>query len=113
MFKLVLTAAAALAVGAAGQAFAATEVAPTKTVSVSDVDFSNQATTRQAYVRLHRAAAAACDSNSANPRITQADRLCARQAMAKAVAQVNRPVLTAMFEQTRGAPVSGFAANDQ
>jgi UrcA family protein len=113
MIKLVLAAAAALTVGAAGQAFAAAEVAPTKTVAVSDVDFRDQATTRRAYVRLHRAAATACDSNSANPRIAQADRLCAKKAMAKAVAEVNRPVLTAMFEQSRGAPVSGFAANDQ
>ncbi len=114
MIKLVLAAAAALTVGAAAsQTFAATEVAPTKSVSVAGVDFRDQAQTRQAYSRLRRAAFAACDSNSANPVIAQGDRLCARRAMAKAVAELDRPMLTAMFEQTRGASASGFAINDQ
>ena len=72
--------------------------APTKAVSTASVDFHNSAAVRAFYSRLKTAANMVCDSYSANSRVTQADIACAHRALAEAVRNVDRPLLTAMYE---------------
>jgi UrcA family protein len=84
--------------------------APTATVKLSAVNFRNAADVDRLYGQLQRSAEAVCDSNSANPRITQMDRACARKALARAVRTADRPTLTARYESAN--PSSAFASQD-
>ncbi len=113
MNKTLLAAAAVLTLAAGGHAFAANELQPRTSVPVSGIDFSNPDQAKLTYVRLKRAAYAACDSNSANPRVVQDDIRCSRAALAQAIAQLNRPTVTAMYRANYGAPSTGLATNDQ
>ncbi len=99
MTKTLLAAAAALALGGfAGQAFAA-DAGNTQAVTVAGVNFADRTAVETFYAGLSRAAASACDSYAANSRVTAADRLCADRAVAKAVDALNRPVLTAVYQE--------------
>jgi UrcA family protein len=108
---LALSASLALAVG--GHALAANELQPRTRVPVSGIDFSNPEQAKLTYIRLKNAANAACASNSANPRVVQDDIRCSRAALATAVAQLNRPTVTAMYQSNYGARTTGLATNDQ
>lgn len=82
--------------GVAGFAGASQLEAPTSSVSFAQVDFNNRAEVAAFYGRLKAAASTVCDSNSANPRITQMDRVCAGEALTKVVVSMDRPLLTAL-----------------
>lgn len=101
---------AALSIAAAGPAFAdeagQVQAAPTAAVSTANVDFRDQAAVRAFYARLRNAAHAVCDSNSANPRITQRDERCVAKAVASAVQAADRPLLTALYDTTGEAQAS-------
>ncbi len=115
MTKMILAATAALFVGGfAGAAFAApVQDTPAQAVSVAGVNFNDRTDVQKVYTRINRAARVACDSNSANPVIAQADQICAKRAVAEAVATLNRPVLTAMYENRGATGQTAFAGNDQ
>ena len=104
-------AAAIVAFGFAGQAVAADQprAEANKVVVSGSVNFRDQGAVQGYYNRLARAAAQACDSNSANSRIQQADRACDQKALTMAVAQVNRPILTAMHESATGGNGQAYA----
>jgi UrcA family protein len=111
MSKFVLAAAAALLL--AGPALAQTEAAdatPTAKISVAGVDFNDQAQAKEFYAKLWRTAYSVCDSNSANPRIAQADLGCVHRVMAQAVQQVNAPRLTAMLDRSMGGEANVYQA---
>jgi|GEM_PF-6468875 len=99
MSKLLAVAAMAMSVAFTGQAFAVTPGAPPQEVVKGQVDFQDSAAVEALYAKLRRAAAAVCDSNSANPRVTQADALCTRQALTDVVRRVDRPILTATHDR--------------
>lgn len=109
MTKSAIIALAALAAAAVSGAAAAAE-APTAVVTLSAVNFRSTTDVDRLYSKLKRSAEAVCDSNSANPRITQADHACANRTLAKAVRSVDRPTLTARYEMRDKA--SAFAAQD-
>ena len=110
MTKTLLAAAAAIALGGfAGQAFAA-DAGATQSIAVAGVNFSDRAAVQDFYAKLTRIASAACDSYSANSRVTAQDRLCTDRAVAKAVETLNRPVLTAMHETRANGPQRQFAS---
>jgi UrcA family protein len=110
MSKIILAAAAALTLGFAGQALAA-DAGNTQSVPVAGVNFADRTAVNDFYAKLTRAAAEACDSYSANSRVTAQDRLCTNRAVASAVQQLNRPVLTAMYqERTVGQPARQLAS---
>jgi UrcA family protein len=109
MSKLLLAATAALLL--AGPALAqAQEAAPRQVISTRGVDFSDAKQVQGFYTKLHRTASAVCDSNSANPRITQADVACRNHVMAQAVQKVDAPRLTAMLDQRMGGEANVFQA---
>ena len=98
--KKVLFAAAALALSAAAApAFAGgLGNAPAHQVSTAGVDFRDQAAVKAFYAQLRLAARDVCDSNSASPLVTQQDQLCVQKALANAVRVVDRPLLTALYD---------------
>ncbi len=106
MSKLILAAAAALALAAPAMA-QTVDAAPTQTLATSHVNFSDPAAVKQFYGKLYQAAATVCDSGSGAPRFAQTDISCVRETMAQAVRAANKPVLTAMYDNAnRGsAPV--------
>jgi UrcA family protein len=114
MTKLLLAAAAAFTL--AGPAFAESvqggEDAPTQAVSARGADFASQDQVKHFYAKLRGAAAAVCDSGSANPGISRGDAACVRQVMAEAVKAVDKPVLTAVYNSAQTAN-RAFAGNDQ
>ena len=115
MTKLFLAASAAILI--AGPAFAAEtvradEAAPTQAVSARGVDFASRDQVKHFYAKLRGAAAAVCDSGSANPRFSQADASCVRDVVAQAVKVANKPVLTAMYNSASDSN-RAFAGNDQ
>ena len=114
MNKLLLAASAAILI--ATPALAANVVAddnvPTQAVSTRNVDFSNAGQVKHFYAKLRGAAAAVCDSGSANPDISRGDAACVRQVMAQAVKVADKPVLTAMYNSAQTSN-RAFAGNDQ
>jgi UrcA family protein len=102
MRKIIIAALAASVFAGVGAAAAAPTVdAPaTRRLSVSKVDFSNPEAVRTLHQRLHRAAREACNSGYIiATQLIDADRTCTEQALAQAVAKVDRPMLTAMQQQ--------------
>jgi UrcA family protein len=59
--------------------------------------------------QLRHAAEAVCDSDSADPVVTQKDRGCVQQIMVQALTKMDRPVLTAMYRANTGAANVGYA----
>jgi UrcA family protein len=114
MTKLLLAASAALLI--AGPALAETvrgvDEAPSQSVSTRGVDFASRDQVRHFYAKLRGAALAVCDSGSANPRVSQADRECVNRVIAEAVKAADRPVLTAVYQSSQGSS-RAFAGNDQ
>jgi UrcA family protein len=71
---------------------------PARSVSIASVDFRDPAALQAFYSRLKIASIDVCDSNSANPVISQRDRLCRQKALDVAVRSINRPTLTALHQ---------------
>lgn len=113
MTKLMLAAAAAILI--AGPAFAETaravDEAPTQAVSTRGVDFASKDQVKHFYAKLKGAAAAVCDSGSANPRFSMTDASCTRQVVSQAVKTVDKPVLTALYNSAQDN--RALAGNDQ
>lgn len=103
-------AAAALMTAVAGQASAITvdhntREASTSRIEVAQVDFRDAGQVRAFHKRLQQAALFVCGSNPEASRDQRAaDRACADKAMADAVSSLNRPLLTATYQQA-GAPM--------
>jgi UrcA family protein len=99
------TAAFAAVVGlllTAAPATAADRQIPTRTVDLSSVDFQSATAVAAFYGRLRAAAAAVCDTNSANPRIAQGDQACAAAVLDRTVASLDQPLLTAQHANPGG-----------
>jgi UrcA family protein len=89
-----LVLAGALALSAlAGQALA--YPLPSQTVSTTGVDFHDRAAVKALYARIYRAADTVCH-------MALSDRACIHETVAAAIAQADRPVLTAMYETDYG-----------
>jgi UrcA family protein len=95
MLKAVCIAAGLMAVTASA---AVAETPQSRTIALSGVDFRNPAAVRDLYAKLKTAANAVCDSYAANGRVSAADVACTHQVLGEAVRKVDRPVLTAMYD---------------
>ncbi len=69
-----------------------------RTISTAGVDFRDPAAVSAFYRRLRDAAGAVCDSYAANSRVTSQDVACTENALAKAVRELDRPLLTALHD---------------
>jgi len=114
MRRILIVTLTACAFGLAGQASAAApermEVA--KLVTVEGVDFRDVAQVEAIYARLQRAALQVCmspDLSFADRATRAADRACSQRALSTSVAALNRPLLTARYQQ-HDAPIlaSGY-----
>jgi UrcA family protein len=101
MSKLVLAAAAALALSTPAMAQSVDRDSPTQSVSTRGVDFNDQAQVRHFYARLRDAARHVCE-NDPNHIAVAVDQSCVRANVSDAVKQVNAPKLTAMLTNTYG-----------
>ncbi len=102
MRKIIVAALAASFLGGVGAASAATgaDAPAVRRLSIAKVDFSNPEAVKALHQRLHRAAREACNSGYLiATQLIDADRVCTEQTLADAVAQADRPMLTAMHQQ--------------
>lgn len=106
MSKLLL-ATAVFATLLGGQAMAETQ---STVVPARDVNFNSRADVQQLYVRLEGAAQKVCSTDSKNKYVAAPDRACVEAALERAVAQTNKPLLTAAYQ---GASGNAMATNDQ
>lgn len=118
MTKLLLTAAAALALAGAAHAAPSTvdRDTPSKAISTQGVNFADPVQARQFYARLYSAASMVCQSGSADHLVAGTEDLgCLRRNMNEAVRQLGAPQLTAMLNNSYGnqggANASAFAAD--
>jgi UrcA family protein len=97
MTKLILTAAAALALAGAAHAAPDNDIA-TKRISTQGVNFNDAAAARSFYFKLQTAASLVCQSGTADRLIAGTEDLtCVRENMNAAVRTVDAPQLTAML----------------
>jgi UrcA family protein len=103
MSKIILAAVAAFTIAGVSQQAMAQDAqkAPSQTVSIANVNFDSAKQVSAFYNKIWRIADRLCDSNSANPQILQADRACTEDAIAAAVRDANKPMLTAMYNDAR------------
>ncbi len=75
------------------------------TVRLSDLDLKQPADAAKLYQRIRRAAERACGDGltSGSPLAQPVDRDCVSNAIAHAVATVDRPLLTTIYQRTAGA----------
>jgi UrcA family protein len=74
-----------------------------ETVNFQDLDVNTPAGAQALYGRIHAAANRVCDSNiSSDPFGALLAANCAREAVAKAVEQLNLPALTAYYNMSTG-----------
>lgn len=110
-----LFAAAAIAALLSGQAMA--DEIHTAVVNTAGVDFNNRAQADHVYGRITATARDICSVNSPNPVLARPDAECMRQAVAQAVRNVNRPLVTAAYERDAAdavtTPSRALAGNDQ
>jgi UrcA family protein len=113
MTKLLLAAAAALAIASPALAHADDAATPiqARIVSAQDVNFSDPASADHFYVKLWQAALDVCFVGAGITRPSEVDQSCVRTAMAQAVESVNRPLLTAAYERTWGDDARVYAAS--
>lgn len=81
-------------------------------VSKAGVDFADARKVGALYARLKRAADLACSTESADRHLAQPDRACVAQALAQAVREADKPLLTAAY-QADAASVRALAGADQ
>jgi UrcA family protein len=108
--KAFLLAAALVAAGAAAspvlaQSYAQQDDVPSAHVSYRDVDFANAAQVRAFYAQLRLAAQRVCRSDEDGLGFYENSRACERDALNRAVGQVNRQELYALH----GAPQTEVA----
>jgi UrcA family protein len=109
MTRSLLLVAAVLASALTAQA-AAAYPRETQTLSVSTrgVDLDNRADAARFYQRLKFAASTVCDSRMADLGARLSDQRCAKDALDRAVHDVNAPLVTAMHT---GADATQYASN--
>ena len=108
MSKIVLAAVAAAVL--AGPAFAETE---STLVRTSRVDFSDRAQVQKVYDRVVAAANRVCTTPSDNKYVARPDRECVDRAVAQAIAQTNKPLLTQAYNAAGEPSNRALAGNDQ
>ena len=104
-----VAAACLLTTAFAGQTLAAGREVPREAsadrVEIGNVDFRNSAQVRAFHQRLQQSALFVCGvNNDASRGQREADRACAEQAVREAVNKIDRPLLTATYQQS-GAPM--------
>jgi UrcA family protein len=98
MSKIIAAIAAIAVAGLSQQALAQdAKAAPSRVVSIANVNFDSEAQVGALYNKIWRIADRLCDSNSTDPRMVQADRACTQSAIADAVRAADKPMLTAMY----------------
>jgi len=117
MKMLVLAAAAAVAISAPAMAYQLKNDAGGDTVRVSAlptsrVDLSDPAQAKAFYAKVKRAAAEVCAAPSTSSTISRPDAECVSQAVAQAVRNADRPLLTAAYDSDRTGN-RALAGNDQ
>jgi UrcA family protein len=88
----------------------ADEQAPSETVKYPDLNVSSPAGVEALYVRIHLAAKRVC-APIEGWRAPFGSIVCARDAEARAIAQVNLPSLTAYYQKKMGDRTQRIAAN--
>ena len=115
MSKLMFVAAAVAAL-LSGPALA-DEVVHSAVVPTGAVDFNNPNQANQVYERIASTARDLCTMNSANPVFARPETECVNRAIAQAVQQANRPLLTAAYQRdavdAKTSPGRALAGNDQ
>ena len=98
MFRILAAVGVLLASSTSALALEPSRVTTQAKVSLRGVDFADQASVRQLYVRLNAAANDVCTSaDGYGERVRRADRACAEQALTQAVRGIGQPTLTAMI----------------
>jgi UrcA family protein len=98
----------ALALSLASPSFAAGEdAAPSVHVRYTDADFASPAATRAFFNRLRYAAHQVCDREDRNLASMQQRMNCERRALDRAVAQINRAELYALYTPSTTVRVAG------
>jgi UrcA family protein len=82
-------------------------------VRTGRVDFNDPAQVQQVYQRVEAAARQVCTLTSDNRYVAVTDRECMRKAIADAIAQTNRPLLTAAYDASARSTNRALAGNDQ
>ncbi len=109
-FTTAIAAACLMTAAVAGQGQAATKnhnvrEASSSSIQVGQVDFRDAGQVQALHKRLQQAALFVCGVNPEASRDQRAaDRACAEKAMSDAVNNLNRPLLTATYQQA-GAPM--------
>jgi UrcA family protein len=116
-FFLTSLTAACLAVAATGvraqdQAAPDTE-APKMVVHYADLNLVNPRAVEELYRRIAAAAHQVCDSSDRSLQAQARDGICKKQSVARAVAVVNQPALTAFYGQKTGRPAGTFQVAKQ
>ena len=114
MTKLLLAASAAILIATPALAggIVSNDDIPRQAVSARNVDFANPAQVKHFYAKLRGAAVAVCESNAVvSSPAAQLDRACIGQAMSQAVKTLDKPVLTAMYDNAQTSN-RAFAGND-
>ena len=101
---------AAFTIGATRAEAAIDNSLPHVTVHYGDLNLNNNQGAKELYFRVHRAAKVVCGDEEWDPlyiEMWRADQQCEQTALKRAVAQVNSPKLTAIYDQhLRGGHVS-------
>jgi UrcA family protein len=95
-----LVAATVLAAGFAGQALAgSSDETVSKTVKVSDLNLAHAKDARTMILRIQNAASDLCSGGTSDTlfRLSRSYRSCVRDSTSRAVAQLNSPVVTALY----------------
>jgi UrcA family protein len=99
-FTTLIGALALYAVAPNGLAAESSADVPQKIVKFGDLDLTRPAGAQELYRRITRAAADVCETvSSGGSAVAIADRLCAKQAIARAVATIHSALLTEHYEQ--------------
>jgi UrcA family protein len=99
VFTTLIGALALYAVAPNGLAAESSADVPQKIVKFGDLDLTRPAGAQELYRRITRAAADVCETASGGSAVAIADRLCANQAIARAVATIHSALLTEHYEQ--------------
>ena len=114
MTKILFVAAAAAAL-LSGQAMA--DETHSAAISTAGVDFNNRAQADRVYERIAATARDVCSMHSSNPVLARPEAECVSHAVAQAVRNVNRPLVTAAYERDAAdavtTPSRALAGNDQ
>ncbi|MGA2342873.1 MAG: UrcA family protein [Steroidobacteraceae bacterium] len=106
---LIATCLAVAATGVRAQDKTAPGAEPTKmVVHYADLNLVNPRAVDELYRRIASAAHQVCDSRDRSLQAQARDGICKKQSIARAVAVVNQPALTAFYAQKNGQPPYTF-----